>query len=282
MNPNIGPMLWRVGDILDFWEQLDWAARNEFTEVAFWTCAGKPGVWQGFDLWNAPDSDIDRLKRGLSRFAEVDLHAGVTLTGGVGTAPATGDLFHDEAVAEMSTIIRFAAEVGAKVVTVHADAAGECSAEARRARMSEVLGELDAVAGRAGVRLGVELTRDYDLVHDTALRNVGLTLDMGHVRFHNEVGLRDFGTMGGLIRYMGAKLFHVHVHDYDGKLDHLAIGAGNTDFREMLNALASVRYAGSLCLELNPDRVTPGGIVTSRDTLASWLRTTLDATGTKR
>jgi sugar phosphate isomerase/epimerase len=63
----------------------------------------------------------------------------------------------------------------------------------------------------------------------------------------------------------------MHLHDYDGKLDHLAIGNGKIDFHQILHALVRIRYNGSLCLELNPDVVTPEGILQSRTALQKIL-----------
>jgi len=71
----IGAMVWRIGDCVDFFGQLDWLRSHHFDAVAFWTCAGEPGVWEGLDLASASADRVARLRSALSAFASVDLHA---------------------------------------------------------------------------------------------------------------------------------------------------------------------------------------------------------------
>ncbi|MHB9026991.1 MAG: sugar phosphate isomerase/epimerase family protein [Armatimonadota bacterium] len=84
--------------------------------------------------------------------------------------------------------------------------------------------------------------------------------------------LRLFGTLGNAVRQCGAALFHLHLHDVRGELDHLELGTGVVDFDDLLQALAEIGYRQALCLELNPDRVSPEGIRRSLD----YLRRKID------
>jgi sugar phosphate isomerase/epimerase len=99
-----------------------------------------------------------------------------------------------------------------------------------------------------------------------------MTMDTGHMMFRDGAGFRPFGTLGGLVRHIGQKLFHVHVHDYDGQHDHIAIGAGKIDFPELIGALVETGYPGVLCLELNAGRVSPEAMLASRGVLKEMLR----------
>ena len=71
----IGCMIWRIGDILDFYDQVQWVKAHKFEEVSFWTIPGQPGRWQGFDAENATQQDVMKLKESLTGISEVDLHA---------------------------------------------------------------------------------------------------------------------------------------------------------------------------------------------------------------
>ena len=68
-------MLWRIGDLLDLYAQIEWVRAHEFEALSFWTMAGKAGVWQGFDVLNATPAQVSRLRAAVDGL-EVDLHSG--------------------------------------------------------------------------------------------------------------------------------------------------------------------------------------------------------------
>jgi sugar phosphate isomerase/epimerase len=109
---NIGCMIWRIGDIIDFYEQIEWVKAHDFEAVEFWTLSGCPGVWQGFDVQNTSPENIAQLKRALDGFEEVDIHAGFDEQG-IQIAGLTKENIPIEPTFEL------AKEIGAKVVTVH-------------------------------------------------------------------------------------------------------------------------------------------------------------------
>lgn len=86
----------------------------------------------------------------------------------------------------------------------------------------------------------------------------------------------DIGFMvwriGGLVRFIGDKPVHLHVHDYDGVHDHIEVGTGRVDFHDLFSGLASAGYKGALCLELNPDLVSPEGIRRSMKRLRRGMK----------
>jgi sugar phosphate isomerase/epimerase len=141
-----------------------------------------------------------------------------------------------------------------------------------RNNLLESLVRLNETARKMGIKMGAELTGDYDLVEKENLNNLGLTIDTGHVSFDSGAGYRDFITIGGLIERFGSKIFHMHLHDYDGESDHLAIGKGNIDFDEVITALKKINYNGSLCLELNPSKNSAEDILKSKAILSELYR----------
>ena len=261
----IGCMVWRIGDLLDFGEQIDWLRRHRFEAVSFWTCAGQPGVWQGFDFASATDDDVARLRDELSAFASVDLHAATPLS----AAPADKASGRN-AIDELHRAVQFAGDIGATTVTMHVEDLGQ-GGERSGDPLTTHLGYLNHAAQAAGVRIGLELTHSYELALRANTPQIGLTLDVGHVSFDDGAGYREFGSIAGLIEHVGQRLFHLHVHDYDGVHDHIPIGTGQIDWPPIIEALRRIDYRGVLCLELNPDRASPEDILESRRRLLQLL-----------
>jgi len=158
---------------------------------------------------------------------------------------------------QLAPIIRFAGEIGASILTIHG---GPPTEQGDVESWQRALDRLDAMAGEAGVIIGLELMRGFEALKTSRRANIGVTLDVGHMYLNKGAGYRPYGTIGGLVRALGDRLVHLHVHDYDGVHDHIEIGTGCVDFDDLLSSLASVRYKGVLCLELNPDLVSPEGI----------------------
>jgi sugar phosphate isomerase/epimerase len=268
----IGCMIWRIGEMLDFFEQLDWLRRHRFEEVSFWSYAGAADKWRGFDLAAAGTQELARLKTALRDFNEVDIHAPSAPWSDLDPGLVSSDAaVQGQALDDLRRLLDRCAECGVKVLTIHAAPPSAVARPEWRRRMEDWLAQADGSARQSGVRIGVELTSDYDLVMSPVLAHVGLTVDTGHMQFNGGAGYRAFGTLGALIERVGPRVFHVHAHDYDGLHDHLAIGRGRLDFAEILRALNRIGFAGSLCLELNPAVVSPEGILESRAALERTL-----------
>lgn len=260
----IGCMLWRIGDLLDLYAQIEWVRAHEFQALSFWTMAGKSGVWQGFDVLNATPAEVSRLRAAVDGL-EVDLHSG--FDDSRMSLCSVDEELTAATVEELIPTLRLGAELGGGVVTVHTGRreapASDADREAALARSLEALNEQAAIFS-VDVGLETEVPRDLELVERLDLPRVGLTVDTGHMHFHDGVAFREFGTLGGLLTRYGACLRHLHVHDYDGKLDHLGIGHGYIDFPEIIGALRRCGFGGNLCLEPNPDRTPPERVVESR------------------
>ena len=267
----IGCMVWRIDGLdLDFWEQIEWIKNNDFEEISFHACRYLSGNGKGIEP-DMNDRDlIRRLKKALSRFDRVEIHApfdnyDVSLV-------SPNSLVREASIKTLQKTIVFAREIGADVVTFHTETSqAVMNREEYRKNLLGSLIELDKMAGKAGVKLGGELTSDYDLLEKASLQNVGLTIDTGHVSFDNGAGYKEFGTIGGLIQQFADRIFHLHVHDYDGENDHLALGKGSIDFDNVVTSLKKIGYKEGLCLELNPDRNSVEDILKSRDVLKKLI-----------
>lgn len=254
----VGMMAWRIGAILDLRAQVEWIRQAGFGGVGLHACAGEPARWQGVDPSATDGEARRRLRKILSGFLLREVHAPVSCRLRADTLTAT--------IEELARILSFAGDIGATVVTVHARIPDPEESGAPIWR--ETLEGLNAAAARQGVALGLEVTEGFDWIARQDLPNVGVTLDVGHMHHEGARPLRPFGSLGEVVRRCGAALKHLHLHDHNGAVDHVELGTGRVDFKDLLAALKDVGYQEALMLELNPDRCPPEGILRSR----AWLQ----------
>jgi sugar phosphate isomerase/epimerase len=177
-----------------------------------------------------------------------------------------------EALASLAGTLAFAGDIGADIVTVHAEVPGDGAA---LAGWQQDARELAAMARENGVTVGLEITSGFQTVLGLAEPGLGVTLDVGHMYHRNAGPLVPFGgDLAAVVRLLGTDLVHLHLHDVVGGTDHVEPGTGCVDWPGLLTALRGIDYHGMFCLELNPDRVTPKGIADSRAWVAQhWQET---------
>ena len=248
----IGNMAWKLGT-KTLPEQIIWAGKNDFKAVSFHTNKHLSGGGCGIDPETCHKNEFENLKKALEGFQQIDIHApfdnfDVILT-------SLNERVRKASVDTINASVKFASRIKASTVTVHP---GNANARIGLPKYSAVfldsLNELEQVAAEYNIFIGVEVDTKpgYELVYGAGLPHVGLTLDTGHMCFENGRGYREFGTIENVIRKYADKLFHVHIHDYDGKHDHLPPRQGNIDFKEIIAALNAIKYTGNICLELSP------------------------------
>lgn len=246
----VGAMVWRIQDLLGLYEQIDWFARHGFQGIAFHTSPSLVEDHATFDVRSAAAADRRRLAAALKPFRGIAIHAEFDTYDVILCSP--NELIRRASVQSLERSLELAAELGAESVTVHAGTTRvPCPDSLRRQALRRSMADLADMASAAGVAVGFELTRDYDLAIELG-PPIGITLDVGHVSMNDGAGYADFGSLPGLIKHLGDRLVHVHLHDYDGRCDHLPIGHGLIDFAGVLQALGEVRFSGMLCLELSP------------------------------
>jgi sugar phosphate isomerase/epimerase len=260
MNP-ISMMAWRVGDLLDVSEQVEWIAANGFTGISLHASTGTPGQWRGLAPSDCPPTCREDWRGRLARFAAREIHApfGAVMQGGDCTA----------ALATLAETLAFAADLGAGIVTVHAEVPREAAA---LSGWREEICRLAGLARRHDLVVGLELTGGFGEVLELADPRLGVTLDVGHMYHRDAASLVPFGgDLGAVVRLLGERLVHLHLHDVVGTTDHVALGTGCVDWNGLFTALRDIRYQGMFCLELNPDRVSPESIRASREWVArNW------------
>lgn len=253
---HVSNMAWRIGDILDIDRQLDWIEANGFDAVSFHASPGTAGKWQGIPLAELGEPEIGALRVRLGAFEAVEVHA-----------PFEHQLRQPDqgAFEQLLRVCRASAAIGARVVTVHSRQPGQEDGQARETWRRQIKLLSDTVS-RTDTRIGLELTGAFDILEEMEGPGVGITLDVGHMYqkdVNGELPLEPSRKLGPIVRRLGGRLVHLHLHDYNGTVDHIELGAGFIDFADVFSALKELRYHGMLCLEMNPDRVTPDGILRS-------------------
>ena len=265
---HVGPMVWEMG-ARSVLEQFAWAAAMGFEAVGFHT-SPLLAPRRAIDPETMTPADWARLRAATEPFEEVDIHAPFDNYDLSLCTP--NERVREASVAVVELSLQMAGRLGAQTVTVHPTVTRSGIDDGERIRLlAESLLELDETAAALGVRIGLETTADFGLFGRMAFEATGVTVDIGHLSFHDGAAYRPWGTLGGLIRHLGPRIVHVHLHDYDGQRDHLPLGAGRIDFTEVIDALKAIGYHGSLCLELAPSPAIEDDYVRSRELLRALI-----------
>lgn len=138
------------------------------------------------------------------------------------------------------------------------------SLEIQKSRLADSLRQLDDLAGKHGVQIGLEMMNRYecDFLHTISegieyLDSIG---DLSHTALHIDTVSMNISErdIGAAIRMGRGRINHVHVADNDRWYP----GHGHYDFRETLQALKDIGYDGALALEekMHPDTRTAAGL----------------------
>ena len=149
----VGNMLWRIGDVLDIDEQITWSEEAGFDGVGFHASKGTPDRWRGVEPADCPPGERQRLRERLRAFRFVEIHAPFAIK-------LTTDRL-DGGLSAFAPVLAFAKDVGANVVTVHAEIPGGSGTDAA---WREAMGSLNSSAAEADVRIGLEITEGFSAV----------------------------------------------------------------------------------------------------------------------
>ncbi|MCE5326542.1 MAG: sugar phosphate isomerase/epimerase [Planctomycetaceae bacterium] len=260
----IANMVWAIGDIADPIQQVRWIRQGGFDGVAFHACAGQLPWWAGIDPAACDAAARRQWRSDLADFRLREVHAPFEIEFVQGKLP--------QAAAALTPIIAFAGDLGVDVVTAHAALPAE--ADPASQEWLDTMGQINAAAAAAGVRIGLEILGDFAWLDRWRLPNIGVTLDVGHLfsAVGGAGGIEKIGGISGLIRRIAPHLVHLHVHDHNGQVDHIETGTGLIDFADMFCGLAAINYRYGMTLEFNPSRVTPEGMLRSREYLHQVAR----------
>jgi len=211
------------------------------------------------------DEIRDKFSRDLEEFNTVSAHAYFkNIHDPVWNVPhpKCADIY----LSEIEWSMRVGKELGAKVVTFHPGwLAYGSTEEAQKQSMENAFWKLDRIALDMEMQLGVEVIdffmplERFEFLRELKLKKIGITLDTGHAVFCGKMGIstydfdypayQAYGSLAGFVREFGDLIVDVHIHDCDGKHDHLTLGQGTIDFKELADALKEVGYGGPLNIE---------------------------------
>lgn len=224
-----------------------------------------------------------RLTSLVGRFRRVTLHAPYHSVADV-TFVSPSPAIVDASLAEVERVVALAADAGIEDVVVHSGRAVYWMTEAEVAeRLRVALPRLQELAERHGVVFAMESAEwlasppgRLRLVTDAALSRVRLCLDIGHLSTSPDgrPPLGDFASLAEVIDAFGPHTSVLHIHDTDGRRDHLPLGPeGQVDVDAVARALREVGFAGVSIQELAPVRIGPEEILAStRHVEAAWRR----------
>ena len=174
-------------------------------------------------------------------------------------------------------IIHWASEAGVKLINLHLNSGiyftlpekkewiYDRHSERFMANLDDAFRQLLPVAQRANVTICIENCGNLHLPfmqqaieHLLILGDLKLTWDVGH---DAKVGYKEQHV---LLKHE-ARIWHMHLHDFDGVSDHRPLFSGNIDIKRMVN------YAEKLNIGVVVEVKTVSGLVDSVNLLASLL-----------
>jgi sugar phosphate isomerase/epimerase len=164
MNP-ISMMAWRIGNLLDMAEQVQWTQSHGFTGISLHASAGTPGQWQGLDPATCLPSDRADWRKRLSAFAAREIHAPF--------AAAITGRDDDAALLALDETLAFAHDLDADIVTIHAEVPTD---PPLRQAWRKSTRQLAALARQHHVQVGLEVTSGFDEILDLDEPHLGVTL----------------------------------------------------------------------------------------------------------
>jgi sugar phosphate isomerase/epimerase len=218
----------------------------------------------GFDFleltMDPPHAHHAVLRDQKRAFLDAMDRAGMALVCHLPTFVSTADLtdsLREASVQETLLSLRAAADLRPLKIVLHPSIIqGLGAAMMERARpyavqaMERILGEADRWSLTVCIEnlfprsLSLVDPEDFDIVFET-FPNARLALDTGHAN----IGKRERAI--AFIRRFPGRIGHVHASDNSGKDDeHLPIGAGSIDFRQITAGLKGIGYDDTITLEV--------------------------------
>ncbi len=207
----------------------------------------------------AHHSILSSSRAAITRALKVN---GLALVCHLPTFLSTADLTESlrrASLTEMRRSLEVAAELGAKKFVLHPSMAGGMGAfvlDTVKGYAFDFLSKMVDAARRLDVticlenmfvrnRLGVE-PDDFEEIFKT-FPSLKLTLDAGHANIHDRRGRR----LKALVSRFGPRIGHLHVSDNQGKRDdHLAVGRGTVNFKQLVRRLKETGYDDTVTLEV--------------------------------
>ena len=228
----------------------------------------RPDLPPGFEFDRMSESEKQRLEDALQPFRFVSTHLPWVDTPYFSPfAPS-----HEYGVKRIDTALLASAFVGAEVANIHVQRSAHISLEDAWPMLVRTFRRWGDTAGELGLRLAIETgypesVREFvKLIRDIDHEHVGATIDVGHQKNYAELTARvkpeQRGTPEGILAYndvthqiideLGAKIFHMHVHDIEPNTwaEHKPLIHGFVDYPRLIAKLREIDYQGLLIFEI--------------------------------
>lgn len=248
-----------------------------------------PKVFPGFQFDTLTSAEKDRIRRALKPFKAVTTHLPYTGLNWLSTDAEE----RRRAVRTVDVALEGSAYFGASLAVLHPQPLTQATWKLRQNEYVDALARWTERAAGLGVRIGVETgfpqsIDDYvSLIQTVNLANLGATIDVGHQGRFVELASRIPAearalpasvqayndTTIAILQRLGAKVFHLHVHDIDPEtwVEHKPLVHDFVDYPRLYRTLREIRYQGALVLEIGgaPERM-PDYLRAARRKLSSW------------
>jgi sugar phosphate isomerase/epimerase len=249
-----------------------------------------PKQFPGFRFDALGRAERQRIRAALRPFRQVTAHLPYT---GLNWLSADAGA-RARAVETIDTALAGAAYMGARVAVLHPQSVPNEPWERWEEECVTAIQRWGDRARREGVQIAIEtgwppsVAEFVRLVGKVNHPAVGATIDVGHQGRYAELTARVRSedrakresvaayneTTMAIIRQLGAKVAHLHVHDIDPVtwVEHKPMVHGFVDYPGIFGALREVGYRGALVLEIGGDpEKMPGYLREAQGRLAGWM-----------
>jgi sugar phosphate isomerase/epimerase len=249
-----------------------------------------PKVFPGFTFDQLDPAAKQKIKAALKPFRQITTHLPYTGLDWMSADSAK----RESSVRAVDVALEGSAYFGAVMAVLHPQTVPGVEWKARKEQYVDTIGRWANRAQQLGIRIAMETgfapsTASYvEFVQTIGHPNVGVTVDVGHQSRYAELTAKVGGapksspesirayndTTISIINRLGAKIFHLHVHDIDPETwqEHKPMQHGFVDYPRIFEALTKANYKGVLILEIggDPDKM-PGYLREARDKFRAWL-----------
>ena len=240
----------------------------EAVEIRFEKEKNKLSLWS----WEIKNEDIADF---LEEFKIVGAHLPFAYLNPISPNPR----IKNESINQLKIGIEKASDLNMNYVTMHARGdACDLTKEEKLSEWLRVFIELAEYAEEHSIILTIEnadflsnLKELSGIVDEINSKWLRITLDVGHAHIRMKTSLlsyalkaldrtplpfitnkympyEEYGSIKNFIEKEHDKIFNFHIHDYDGKRDHLIIGDGKINF-SFLSILKRINFSGPLIFE---------------------------------
>ena len=235
----------------------------------------------GIDLDELRSQELEAIRKSAGRFSLINVHTPVE---GVNIACRNRGIGR-ESRRQYLNLVRFAGDIGAKIVTFHPGIPADADLRSERRfalEQSIEFGRELAEAGESrGMLMGYEnlggfpdLTEMHEIIEGIGSESFGLILDVGHVWLVSDKDAELW------LDRLGERLVAVHMHgtfyrEDRGFINHQDLAQNAcTDLPALMRALGGLGYRGPINMELHA-----GDISTYLDMCLRGRRILLEAAG---